>query len=637
MPGEWDEGVTQIRAPSFVESNRVLVADVDPRRRQWLREVLAGFFAVDEVDNARAALERLTTDPPRVLIVGTYLSDLSGATLLAHAARYNLLAPAEHGPIAFYASNTDDPETAPPIDAELVHIYYHLTPALDPARTRELIAQAIGEMPAERAKPPSEEDAKLTRQVLEHAKRLGAQPDLAAAAQTVIAAVLDLVSAERVRCRFYDDETGTLWSEGGDAEPETHASLGISGFAVRTRATIALPIASSEAMYRREIDDPQGTGNERLLIQPVVGRDGRVHAVLIVARISTRPPFSEHEAKKLAALAEAWAPFIHQLALAQEADAVLEQREVVREDRQELFRREAIDHLIKRGMRGDVVRVHPGWIRSAYWIVMLALLGAGGFAYFARIHEYAEGPAIVRITGRSDVAAQEAGTVTSIEVVPNQQVKQGQVIARLHDTEQAARLHSLNTEFERHLVAYLQTPADPNVRQALSTLVTQRESAEAGVEARVVRAPRDGTVKDVLVHTGQRVEPGKTIASIVDKGSDEGLAVLAFLPGRERPRLRGNQRMRLSLPGYRDVHFELTVRAVSSQVLGPSEARDLYLGDRFGDSVPLQQGVVVVEARIKSPTFVSDGERYELHDGMLGTAEVELASKSVVETLAPGL
>jgi len=255
---------------------------------------------------------------------------------------------------------------------------------------------------------------------------------------------------------------------------------------------------------------------------------------------------------------------------------------------------------------------------------------------FAHVHQYAEGPAVVHITGRSEITAHEAGTVTSLDVQPNQEVKEGQVIARLYESEQAARLHSLKTEFERKLVAYLQNPGDPAVRQALSTLVTERERAEAAVEGRVIRAPHAGVVKDVFVHTGQKVDAGKTIASIVDKGAEEGLSVLAFLPGSERPRLRGNQRLRLTLPSYRDAHFSLEVRAISQAVLGANDARQLYLGDRLGDSVQLHGNVVVVEARITSAKFSSEGETYELHDGMVGVAEVQLASKSVFETLMPG-
>src|SRR5215471_20214411 len=101
MPGEWDEGVTQIRAPSFVETNRILVADGDPRIRAWLRGTLAGHFAVDEVDTGRTALERLTRDPPRVIVVGSYLSDVSGSVLLTHAARHALLTPNRDGAVPF--------------------------------------------------------------------------------------------------------------------------------------------------------------------------------------------------------------------------------------------------------------------------------------------------------------------------------------------------------------------------------------------------------------------------------------------------------------------------------------------------------------------------------------------------------
>ncbi len=634
MPGEWDEGVTQMRAPTFVDANRILVADVDPRSRAWLRDVLAGHFAVDEVDNGRTALERLAKDPPRALVVGGYLSDVSGAVLLTHAARHGLLAPANpKGPVAFVVS--ENPSTSFEIDPAKVSIFYHLTPALHPDRVRELIHQAVAQQPEQRQAAPTEADALRTRLVLDHAKVLGQQADLASAARTAIAAIGQLVPADRVRCMYYDDEHGTLWVEGEDGEMQ--ANLGLTGFAVRTRATLVLPVANAEPMYHREIDDPLGTGAERLIVQPVAGRDGRVHAVLIVVRAPDRAPFSEEEAKRAAGLAEAWAPFIHQLALAQEAAQVLDEQQEATDGEREIYRQEAIDHVIRRGMRGDVVRVHPGWVHAAYWIVLLALAGAAAFAVFARVHQYAEGPAVVHITGRSEVTAHEAGTVTSLEVSANQEVKEGQVIARLYESEQAAHLHSLKTEFERKLVAYLQSPTDPTVRQALSSLVTERERAEAAVEARVIRAPHAGVVKDLFVHTGQKVDAGKTIASIVDKGSEEGLSVLAFLPDADRPRLHGKQRLRLTLPSYRDAHFALEVRAVSQQVLGANDARQLYLGDRLGESVQLHGNVVVVEARIKSGKFTSDGETYELHDGMVGVAEVQLASKSVLQTLWPGL
>lgn len=276
-------------------------------------------------------------------------------------------------------------------------------------------------------------------------------------------------------------------------------------------------------------------------------------------------------------------------------------------------------------------------MRAAYWIVVASLLAACAFAAFAHVHQYTEGPAIIRYTGRNNVVAFEAGTIASLEVARGQHVEQGQVLARLHDVEQAGRLRGLETEFERKLVAYLQSPADPTVRQALAQIVAQRESAMAGVESRVIRAPTAGLIKEVMVHNGEHVAPGTQVLSIAEQGMVEGLSVLAFLPGHERPRLHAGQTLRLTLPGYRGVRITSVVRAISSEVLGASDARSRYLGERLGDSLPITGTVVVVEARLSSPEFEADHRRFQLHDGMVGIAEIQLGARSVLETLIPGL
>jgi multidrug efflux pump subunit AcrA (membrane-fusion protein) len=269
--------------------------------------------------------------------------------------------------------------------------------------------------------------------------------------------------------------------------------------------------------------------------------------------------------------------------------------------------------------------------------VIAALAGAIAYTALARIHQYAEGPAVVRITGRVEVPATDGGTITALSVTPGQAVTKDQALAQLHDTEQAGRLRGLEVEFERKLFAYMQSPAEPGVREALASLVAQKESALAGVESRVIRAPVDGVIKEVLVRNGQRVDPGKAVVSIAENGVQEGLSVLAFLPGAERPRLRADQRLRLTVPGYRGAYLEMPVRAISAEVLGPAEARARFLGDRLGDTLPIVGPVVVVEGRLAKTTFDADGVEYALHDGMAGRAEVQLSSKTVLETLVPGL
>jgi len=185
-------------------------------------------------------------------------------------------------------------------------------------------------------------------------------------------------------------------------------------------------------------------------------------------------------------------------------------------------------------------------------------------------------------------------------------------------------------------VAYLQSPSDPAVKQALGAIRSQRDSARLGVESRAVRAPHAGVVKDVMVRNGQRVEVGSVVLSIVKNPAAEGLKVIAFLPGADRPRLRAHQPLRVTLPGYRGVYLESEVRAIS-EVLGAAEARARFLRDRLGESVPLTGTVVVVEGRLTSPTFEADGETFQLHDGMIGLAEVQLQSRSLLESVIPGL
>jgi hypothetical protein len=138
------------------------------------------------------------------------------------------------------------------------------------------------------------------------------------------------------------------------------------------------------------------------------------------------------------------------------------------------------------------------------------------------------------------------------------------------------------------------------------------------------------------VRRNQQVESGKTVMSVGDPGGKEGLSVIAFLPGGERPRLRPGQALHLTLPGYRGARISSSLYAVSADVLGAAEAKTKFLGDRLGD-LQIAGTVVVVEGHIDSVQFEADGEKYDLHDGMIGLAEVRLASHSVLETLIPGL
>jgi hypothetical protein len=637
MSGEWDElppEITQIRArplpDALVDADRILLAEGDPGLRQWLREVIGGQFGVDEVDRGEVALDMIAMGLPRLVIVGTRLVDMSGGDLLDRASQW---LGERNAPISTFLL-ADWNGLAAEVDESRVKVFYRLVPTMQGARVIDLLTQASTRLPG---RPPMAQ-REVSPQIAEYAAKLGAATDLTEAATAAIAATIALVGADRARCLFCDEDSGQVWAEGeGDGsgeQPELMASAGLVGFAIRTCATVSVPRAGDDTLYLHDVDDPRGRGRERLLVQPVAGLDGHVHAALVAIRDEKKPPFGDIEIGTIERLATAWAPYLQQLEMRIDADNILGDR--LDQGPSDMFRQEAIVSLVRRGARGDVVRVHPGWVRAAYWLVLVSLIGAVSFAAVARVNQYAEGPAIIRFTGRSDVVALEAGTITALDVKRGETVKEGQILARLYDAEQLARVRGLDTEFERKLVQYLQAQADKSAQAQLAAVVSQRETARASLESRAIRAPRAGIVKEVYVGNGKVVAPGKVVLSIVESGTVEGLSVVAFLPGSERPRLRAKQPILLALPGYRGVRIPAEVRGVSSQVLGAAEARSRYLGERVGESFAVEGNVVVIDAILTTEEFESDGQKFKLHDGMVGLVEVQLASKSVLETVVPG-
>jgi membrane fusion protein (multidrug efflux system) len=566
------------------------------------------------------------------VIAGRWLTDMPVADLLGRVMRDS--APARHTPVTLLLADRNG--DTPPIDETEIPVFYRLVRGMESGRVCDLLAKASSELPPV---PPGRPAPALAEVVDAHASAIGAHTEPEDAARAAVAAVIELLGATRAHCLYCDEESSAIWpgaaedATGAD-KTEASASIGIAGFAMRAVAGIVVPRAAEDAMYRAAVDDPGGTGGERLAVHPVVGPDGHVHAVLIAVREATRPPFSADDLGKLEALALAWGPYVLQLAMRTEADQILGDR--LDRGPSDLFRQEAIVNLVQRGQHGDVIRVHPAWIRAAYWLVLASLTVAVAYAALAQVPNYAQGVGVVRIAGRNEVIAHAAGTVASLDAASGQRVERDQVLARLYDAEEVGQLAALDAELEGKLVTYLQTPADPAAKQALGEARSARDRARLRVESHTIRAPYAGIVREVFVRGGQRVEAGSAVLSLGDRAGDEELTVTAFLPGSERPRLRTHQQLRIKLAGYRGDHITAEVRAVSD-VLGAAEARARFLGERFADSLPATGTVVVVEATLASSAFEADGQMFHLHGGMMGVVEVRLESRSLLRRLIPGL
>ncbi len=470
------------------------------------------------------------------------------------------------------------------------------------------------------AAPPSH--ARL--EISEVLRALALQANLGDRAEVLAEAAREAVDAQRAYCLLYDPHDDTLWTRdratGG--ERRDSAAVGIASFVLRSGLGLLVPRAGRDSRYDREADDPEGDGSERLIAVPVRDEEGRVLAVLVAVRSAREAEFGAAQLEQLERLAGPAAPFL----------PPPRPEEVLGDDT--LFRREALERFQTLDEAHDPLRISPAWTRWSYWTLLGALVAAVLFALVGEVKEYASGLAVVWMGTRDDVTAEAAGTVGAVEVAAGQRVRPGQVLVRLHEAQEAAELARLDQEFELQLINRLRDPSDPGPEQALIGLRTQRQLASERLGERTLRAPSAGVASDVRVRPGQYLTAGQPVLSIVR--DQDRPTVVVLLPGEFRPLVRRGMPIRFEISGYRYAYQRLTVESVGDEVVGPTEARR-YLGAEIGDSMQLTGPVVILKARLPRPTFQAEGRAYRFHNGMHGTAEVEVRSEKILVTLVPGL
>jgi membrane fusion protein (multidrug efflux system) len=300
----------------------------------------------------------------------------------------------------------------------------------------------------------------------------------------------------------------------------------------------------------------------------------------------------------------------------------------------DIFREEALKYHTEYRAEGNLLRMSPRWTRWAYALLLGVLSVGAVYAILGTVYEYASGPAVVRIEGRSDLTAKVSGTVSDVLVHPGQKVRQGDLLVRFYLAQEGAELDRIQREFELQLVKVLRDPSDQGARSALISLRAQRELAQAHLDERSMRAPHDGVVSDIRTRPGQHLNPGDLVATMV--ASEARCSVLAILPGQYRPLLKPGMSLRLELTGFKYAYREVTIDAIGDEVVGPGEVKR-FLGQDLADAVPVQGPVVLVQAHLPTVTFLANNRQYNYYDGMPGTAEARVRAESILVTLVPGL
>lgn len=305
------------------------------------------------------------------------------------------------------------------------------------------------------------------------------------------------------------------------------------------------------------------------------------------------------------------------------------------EGKPSIFRKEALAYH-QRGFQqeGDLLRISPLWAHWAYWLLVSVVAVGVFYCLVGSLYEYASGPAVVRIEGRTALTVPEAGIVASVEVHPGEHVEAGQTLVTLMSEQERGALERIHQEFELHLVRFLRNPADEAARQSLTGLRAERELAETRLEARTLKAPFSGVVGDLRILPGQYLPAGTRVLSLSE--GHERISLLAFLPGYYRPFLRPGMPLRMELDGFHYDYQEVRIESVGDQIIGPNELRR-YLGADMSDAVKVEGSIILVRARLPSSSFVSEGQEFNYFDGMPARAEARVRAEPILTVLLPGL
>jgi membrane fusion protein (multidrug efflux system) len=455
--------------------------------------------------------------------------------------------------------------------------------------------------------------------VLSLVRRVALQSDLASSLRVLGHGLSELVGCVRVHCLTADPLTGAPWSAGADADS-------LASLAAYHRQQICAQPAASCPVYMPEVDNPGGTGHEKILAHPIVAGE-LVIAVVLAVRGDSDAPFTQREGTVLAAVGAQVGPL-----LLSAVHAALARGESA-SPHDSLFREQALERHREQRRDGALLDLSPRWINRVYPAVLIGLGVGLLYGIIGKVNQYSSGSAVVRIEG-TEVTARAGGTVVATYVQPGQAVKTGELLVQLHDDSESAELGEVLIEYERQLGTFLFDPGSQEAKSALSTIAARRQKARQVLDARSIRAPRDGVVSDLRVREGSRLEAGSYILTVADHGTMP--TMIALLPGQDRPRLRAGMTLQFNIPGYEKTNEKIPISEVGQEVIGPQEARR-YVGDKIADALDLKGPVVIVRARLSSRSFESRDKTYAYHDGMTAKAEVSVRKRRVLVALVPAL
>jgi membrane fusion protein, multidrug efflux system len=180
----------------------------------------------------------------------------------------------------------------------------------------------------------------------------------------------------------------------------------------------------------------------------------------------------------------------------------------------------------------------------------------------------------LRAVRGSDLALDVAGLVTKVNLKSGDDVKEGQVLLELRDSEDVAQLHQLEASaalaevtFNRakqQLAVQAISKADYDTAAAdLKAKQAAVQQQRVNVEKKQLRAPFDGRAGIITVNPGAYLNSGTMIVTVQQL---DPIYVDFHLPQRNLSDLNVGQKVQVTLDAYKGKTFEGTLTAISPKV-----------------------------------------------------------------------
>ena len=145
-------------------------------------------------------------------------------------------------------------------------------------------------------------------------------------------------------------------------------------------------------------------------------------------------------------------------------------------------------------------------------------------------------PAVLDAAEVSELSFQVGGLITDLAVIDSQQVKKGDVIAKLDRRDFQSQVAAARAKFENAEQEYQRTVSLSSSGAIARSVIEQRKSqrdiaktqldtAEKALGDTVIRAPFSGVIAQTPVRAQQNVSAGQIVATLIGTGNFDGTGV----------------------------------------------------------------------------------------------------------------